>query len=67
MTGLIIIGVLAALLGLILSSQATSGVALIAFGCFCGIMARILQASRPSPKSTTDPEQTADQHNQQAT
>lgn len=44
MKPLIVIAVLAALLGLILVSQATAGVAIIAFACLLAIFARIAQA-----------------------
>src|SRR5262245_30310372 len=41
---LAVVGSVAAVLGLLLASQATQGVALIAFGCFLGILSRLAQA-----------------------
>ena len=44
MTGLIVLAVLASILGLVLASQATLGVAFVAMGCLFAILARIQQA-----------------------
>jgi hypothetical protein len=43
---LAVIALLVALAGLISLSQATLGVGLIGFGCFLGILARLVQASQ---------------------
>jgi hypothetical protein len=43
---LVVLSLLLAVLGLVLMSQATAGVGIIAFGCLVAILARIAQAGR---------------------
>jgi hypothetical protein len=53
---LVILAVLAALFGLFSLSEATTGVGIIAFACFLGILARLAQASahaRPARETAT--------------
>lgn len=43
---LMVVALIAGLVGLVMSSQATSGVAIIAFGCLIAIVARLVQADK---------------------
>jgi len=46
MAALVVLAIVAGLAGLVFTSAATSGVALIAWGCLFGILARIAQAEK---------------------
>lgn len=49
-TLLVALAIVAALVGLTLLTQATTGVGILAFACFLGILARIVQADALAKK-----------------
>jgi predicted branched-subunit amino acid permease len=52
-TLLVIVAILAAIIGALSLSQATSGVGIICIACFLGILARLAQASEHNAKNNT--------------
>ncbi len=52
--GLVVVALLVGAFGVIASSQATVGVALVGFACLLAVVARIAQAAEATEKRVTD-------------
>ena len=66
----IILSVISAIVGLSYLTGATTGVGLIALGCYCGIIARIVQAEKSDKKDKSgavpNPEEVRDRLRREA-